>query len=78
MPSFDVAIIGLGVMGSAALAALARRGQRAVGFDRFTPGHDRGNRLYCATDFHVLREAFELPMNSRIGGPQNPTNIAVV
>jgi sarcosine oxidase len=43
MPSFDVAIIGLGVMGSAALAALARRGQRAVGFDRFTPGHDRGS-----------------------------------
>src|SRR5258708_31470274 len=43
MPSFDVAIIGLGVMGSAALAALARRGRRVVGIDRFTPGHDRGS-----------------------------------
>jgi sarcosine oxidase len=43
MPSFDVAIIGLGVMGSAALAALARRGQRVVGIDRFAPGHDRGS-----------------------------------
>jgi sarcosine oxidase len=43
MPSFDVAIIGLGVMGSAALAALARRGRRVVGFDRYGPGHDRGS-----------------------------------
>src|ERR1700730_1238974 len=42
-PSFDVAIIGLGVMGSAALAALARRGRRVVGIDRFAPGHDRGS-----------------------------------
>src|SRR5260221_4135695 len=42
MPSFDVAIIGLGVMGSAALAALAGRGRRGVGIDRFAPGHDRG------------------------------------
>jgi sarcosine oxidase len=43
MPSFDVAIIGLGVMGSAALAALARRGRRVIGIDRFAPGHDRGS-----------------------------------
>src|SRR5216684_4423529 len=43
MPSFDVAIIGLGVIGSAALAALARRGRRVVGIDRFAPAHDRGS-----------------------------------
>jgi sarcosine oxidase len=43
VPAFDVAIIGLGVMGSAALAALARRGSRVVGIDRFAPGHDRGS-----------------------------------
>jgi sarcosine oxidase len=43
MLSFDVAVIGLGVMGSAALAALARRGRRVVGIDRFAPGHDRGS-----------------------------------
>jgi sarcosine oxidase len=41
--SFDIAVIGLGVMGSAALAALARRGGRAVGIDRFAPGHSRGS-----------------------------------
>src|SRR6202171_6285497 len=43
MPAFDVAVIGLGVMGSAALAALARRGRRVVGIDRFALGHDRGS-----------------------------------
>jgi sarcosine oxidase len=41
--SFDLAVIGLGVMGSAALAALAHRGGRVVGIDRFAPGHDRGS-----------------------------------
>ena len=41
--AYDVAVIGLGVMGSAALASLARRGRRVVGIDRFAPGHDRGS-----------------------------------
>ena len=41
--SFDAAVIGLGVMGSAAVAALARRNVRVVGIDRFAPGHDRGS-----------------------------------
>jgi sarcosine oxidase len=39
----DVAVIGLGAMGSAALHQLARRGQRAIGFEQFSPGHDRGS-----------------------------------
>jgi sarcosine oxidase len=43
VPSFDAAIIGLGVMGSAALAALGQRGRRVVGIDRFAAGHDRGS-----------------------------------
>ena len=43
MAAYDVAVIGLGVMGSAALSALARRGRRVVGIDRFVPGHDRGS-----------------------------------
>src|SRR5215472_15360966 len=41
--AFDVAVVGLGVMGSAALHRLARRGCRAVGIERFAPGHDRGS-----------------------------------
>ncbi len=40
---FDVAVVGLGAMGSAALCELARRGVRAVGIERFEPGHDRGS-----------------------------------
>lgn len=40
--SFDVAVIGLGAAGAAALETLARRGVRAVGLDRFSPPHDRG------------------------------------
>ena len=40
---FDVAVVGLGAMGSAALLALAQRGVRALGIERYTPGHDRGS-----------------------------------
>lgn len=40
---YDVAVIGLGAMGSAAVYHLARRGARVVGLDRFEPGHDRGS-----------------------------------
>lgn len=43
MSSFDVAVIGLGAMGSAALYELARRGKRAVGIERFAPGHEQGS-----------------------------------
>jgi sarcosine oxidase len=43
MSSFDVIVCGLGVMGSAALRELSRRGLRVLGIDRFTPGHDRGS-----------------------------------
>jgi sarcosine oxidase len=39
----DVAVIGLGATGSAALLHLARRGRRVVGIEQFTPGHDRGS-----------------------------------
>jgi len=43
MAGFDVAVVGLGAMGSAALDAVARRGLRAVGIERFEPGHNRGS-----------------------------------
>lgn len=36
---FDVAVIGLGAMGSAALSHLAARGVRAIGFDAHHPAH---------------------------------------
>src|SRR5579864_2564398 len=43
MASFDVAVIGLGAAGSAALAALSARARRVIGIERYAPGHDRGS-----------------------------------
>ena len=42
-PTYDVIGIGLGGMGSAAAAHLARRGQRVLGVERFGRAHDRGS-----------------------------------
>ncbi len=39
----DIAVIGLGAMGAAALYQLARRGARATGIDRFAPPHSLGS-----------------------------------
>jgi sarcosine oxidase len=39
----DVAVIGLGATGSAALYQTARRGLRAIGIEQFDSGHDRGS-----------------------------------
>ena len=43
MAHFDVVVCGLGVMGSAALHHLARRGKRVLGLERYAPGHVRGS-----------------------------------
>ena len=43
MAIYDVAVIGLGAMGASALYALAERGQRVIGIDRFEPGHAHGS-----------------------------------
>ena len=40
---FDVIILGLGGMGSAAAAHLAQRGKRVLGLDQFSPPHDKGS-----------------------------------
>jgi sarcosine oxidase len=40
---FDVAVIGLGAMGSAAISHLAARGISAIGFDAHFPGHTLGS-----------------------------------
>lgn len=67
----DVAVVGLGAMGSMTLWRLAERGIAAIGIDRFAPPHDRGSshgesRLirtaYAEGAFYVplLREAWRL------------------
>jgi sarcosine oxidase len=41
--SYDVIVIGLGGMGSAAAYHLAARGQKVLGLEKFTPAHDQGS-----------------------------------
>lgn len=55
MPDFDIGVIGLGAMGSASTAALARKGTRVVAFDRLEPPHTMGS-----THGHtrIIREAY--------------------
>jgi len=43
MNDVDVVVVGLGVMGAAALEACARRGLRAVGIERFDVPHAQGS-----------------------------------
>ncbi|QFY63977.1 N-methyl-L-tryptophan oxidase (plasmid) [Rhizobium grahamii] len=40
---FDVAVIGLGAMGSAALSHLSARGAKAIGIDAYFPAHTLGS-----------------------------------
>ena len=42
-PSYDVIVIGLGGMGSAAAYHLAQRGERVLGLECFGPAHNRGS-----------------------------------
>ncbi len=41
--NFDVIVIGVGGMGSAAACELARRGRRVLALEQFALGHDRGS-----------------------------------
>jgi sarcosine oxidase len=51
----DVAVVGLGAMGSAAALELARRGLDVIGFDRHTPPHTFGS---SHGDSRIIREAY--------------------
>jgi sarcosine oxidase len=55
MTHYPAIVLGTGAVGSAALLALARRGVRAMGLDRFPPGHDRGSS-HGAT--RIIRQAY--------------------
>lgn len=54
-PRFDVIVLGLGGMGSAAAADLAGRGQRVLGLERFTPAHDMGS---SHGDSRLIRQSY--------------------
>lgn len=53
--SYDVIVLGLGGMGSAAAYHLARRGRRVLGLDRFHPAHDQGSSHGRS---RIIREAY--------------------
>jgi len=53
--TYDVAVLGLGAMGSAALRHLARAGLSAVGFERFESPHPHGSSHGGS---RIIREAY--------------------
>ena len=68
---YDVAVLGLGGMGSQSLLHLARQNMRVVGIDQFNPPHNHGSshglsRLIRMGYFEhpdyvpLIRRAFEL------------------
>jgi sarcosine oxidase len=58
--SYDVVVVGLGAMGSAAAYHLSKRGKRVIGFDLATPPHSLGS---THGQSRVIREAyFEHPL----------------
>jgi sarcosine oxidase len=69
--AFDVAVVGLGAMGSSVLYHLARRRKKVVAFDRYAPPHSLGSthgktRIIRETYFEdpryvpLVRRAYEL------------------
>ena len=71
LESFDVIVVGLGGMGSAAAAHAASRGKRVLGIEQFQPAHDQGSshgrsRVIRLAYFEhpayvpLLRRAYEL------------------
>jgi len=79
---YDVICVGIGGVGSAALAHMAERGLSVLGIDRFPPGHDRGSShgesriirlVYMEHPDYVplLRRAYELweQLGERAGRP---------
>ncbi|MQA04039.1 MAG: N-methyl-L-tryptophan oxidase [Streptosporangiales bacterium] len=55
MTTYDVIVVGVGGMGSAAAYQLASRGQRVLGIERFTAGHDQGSSHGRS---RVIRQAY--------------------
>jgi sarcosine oxidase len=55
MERYEVIVLGVGGVGSAALHHLAKRGIRAIGIDRFNPPHDRGS---SHGHTRVIRQAY--------------------
>ena len=55
MKIFDSIVIGLGAMGSAAASQLAKRGQRVLGLEQYSLGHDHGS---SHGETRLIRQAY--------------------
>src|SRR6516225_7706952 len=53
--TYDVIVIGLGGVGSAAAYHLAARGKRVLGLEQYTPAHDRGSSHGSS---RIIRQAY--------------------
>lgn len=62
---FDVAVVGLGALGSATCWQLARQGVRVLGLERFALGHVRG-ASHDTT--RILRRSYHTPGYVRLAG----------
>ena len=56
MPESEIAVIGLGAMGGAALYHLARQGVKAVGFEQYRVGHAWGSSHGHSRVFRIFYE----------------------
>jgi sarcosine oxidase len=55
METYDVIVLGLGGMGTAAAFELSRRGRRVLGIEQFAIGHDRGS---SHGETRIIRKAY--------------------
>src|SRR5215472_17872994 len=53
--NYDVIVLGLGAMGSAAAQHLAQRGKRVLGIEQFTSPHDKGSSHGAS---RMIRQAY--------------------
>ncbi len=61
--TYDVAVVGLGALGSAAAWQLSRRGLRVLGLEQFELGHDRGASHDTS---RILRHSYHTPEYVRL------------
>jgi glycine/D-amino acid oxidase-like deaminating enzyme len=64
--AFDVIVVGVGGMGSAALCHLARRGARVLGIEPHEVGHDRGS---SHGETRIIRKAYFEQFETTTGSP---------
>ncbi len=63
--AYDVIVVGLGGMGSAAAYHLARRGRRVLGLEQFKPAHDLGSSHGSSRLIRQIEDPAYVPLAQR-------------